>query len=248
MTESPGAREADWAHRPWPVPERPWLMSQRWHNLLFAHWPLDPALVRTGLPAGLELDTFDGRAWLGLVPFRMSGIALRGLPRVPGAHRFPELNVRTYVRRGDRPGVWFYSLDAASPIAVAAARTWFCLPYFRARMQLAREGPWIRYSSERTHRGAAPASLAASYRPTAPIAYAERGSLEHWLTERYCLYAQNRAGELKHGEIAHAPWPLQPAEARFETETCTAAAGFRTSGAPHLLYAGRLDVRVWPLE
>ena len=243
----PEAPTPQWAHRPWPVPERRWIMSQRWHNLLFAHWPVEPASVRATLPEGLELDTFDGRAWIGLVPFRMSRVALRGVPRMPGAHRFPELNVRTYVRRGDRGGVWFYSLDAAHPLAVAVARTFFHLPYFRARMSLARSGPSIDYRSERTHRGAALAALRAAYRPTGPVQLAEPGSLDHWLTERYCLYTRGRRGRLLRGEIAHDPWPLQPAEAEFSVQTVTGAAGFGVEGSPHLAYAAQLDVRLWGL-
>jgi uncharacterized protein YqjF (DUF2071 family) len=139
-------------HRPWPLPSSPWVMRQKWHDLLFMHWRIPPQTLRPLVPAALELDHFEGSAWLGVVPFRMTGVRLRGTPAIPGLSAFPELNVRTYVSAGGKPGVWFFSLDAASAIAVAAARAWFHLPYFRARMSLEAHGDEIRYQSHRTHR------------------------------------------------------------------------------------------------
>src|SRR5437867_5100192 len=120
------------SHRPWPLPSRPWVTTMRWHDLLFLHWPVRPEIIRPLIPNGLELDTFDGAAWIGVVPFRMTGVRLRWLPPLPGISAFPELNVRTYVRVRDRPGVYFFSLDAGSRTAVAMARAWFHLPYFHA--------------------------------------------------------------------------------------------------------------------
>lgn len=252
------------AHRPTPPPARPWVMRQVWHDLLFAHWPLPPEVLAPTLPAGLELDTREGRAWLGVIPFRMSGVRLRGLPPLPGVGAFPEANVRTYVRAGDRPGVWFYSLDAASRLAVAAARRWFHLPYVHARMRAWRawndegsgharmrsggdEGGGVRYESRRTGAvGPGPGgagALACSYGPTGDVFEARPGTLEHWLTERYCLYAAAPDGRLFRGEIHHAPWPLQPAEARFERNELAAASGLALSDErPQLLFARRLDV------
>jgi uncharacterized protein YqjF (DUF2071 family) len=126
------------AHRPWPLPPGGWVMAQIWHDLLFAHWPVPQAVLRPRIPAQLAVDTFDGQGWLGVVPFRMSGVRLRGTPRVPWLSAFPELNVRTYVVADGKPGVWFFSLDAGNAIAVAIARAWFHLPYFRARMSMSR--------------------------------------------------------------------------------------------------------------
>ena len=124
------------AHRPWPLPTGPWIMSQSWHDLLFAHWPIDASHLRPLIPAALEIDKFQGEAWIGVVPFRMSGVRLRATPALPTLSAFPELNVRTYVTHGGKPGVWFFSLDAANAIAVSVARAWFHLPYFNARMTL----------------------------------------------------------------------------------------------------------------
>src|ERR1700687_6083754 len=124
----------DVAHRPWPLPARGWVMAGTWRDLLFAHWPVATTSLRPLVPARLRIDTFDGQAWLAVVPFRMSGVRLRGTPAMPWLSAFPELNVRTYVRCGAKPGVWFFSLDAGNPLAVGIARAWFHLPYYRAWM------------------------------------------------------------------------------------------------------------------
>jgi uncharacterized protein YqjF (DUF2071 family) len=221
-------------------------MSQRWEDLLFAHWPCDISSVRPFLPEGLELDTFEGRAWVGVVPFRMSGVRPRWLPAIPGTSAFPELNVRTYVRRGGHAGVWFFSLDAASARAVAAARRWFHLPYFNAEMLVSPDGDAVQYSSSRTHAGAPEATFDAWYRPTGPVDRAVPGSLAHWLTERYCLFAADAHGRLYRGDIHHAQWPLQPAEADISHNTMAAAAGLALDATPPFLHFARtLDVRIW---
>lgn len=233
-------------HRPWPLPSRPWVMAQTWLDLLFAHVRVDAAALRALVPAELELETFDGSAWLGVVPFRIEGLRPRGLPGVPGATSFPELNVRTYVRAGAKPGVWFFSLDAASALAVRGARVGFHLPYFDAAMRCAARGEDVEYASVRTHRGAPPAEWRGAYGPTGPMRRSARGTLEHWLTERYCLYARSPRGVIRRAEIHHDPWPLQPADARVEIDTMAAAAGvIVTPQRPHLLFARRIDVRVW---
>ena len=130
------------AHRPWPMPRAPWLMTQSWHDLLFAHWRVDVSEVRRAVPAAFDLDLFDGEAWLGVVPFHMTNVGLRATPAVPWISAFPELNVRTYVRVADRPGVYFFSLDAARWLAVAAARALLNLPYYTADMTLERRRRW----------------------------------------------------------------------------------------------------------
>ena len=235
------------AHRPWPLPDRRHALEMSWHDLLFLHWPVAAEPVRRRLPEGLELDLFDGRAWLGVVPFRMSGLRLRGCPAFPGARNFPEFNLRTYVRAGERRGVWFFSLDAASRLAVSAARTWFHLPYFRARMRSREEDGTIVYASERVHPNAPLARLEARYRPTAAPTPSAPGTLEHWLTERYCLYARSPRGALYRGEIHHPPWPLQAAEATLDpTSMLRASALEPPEDAPHLRFAERLDVLIWP--
>jgi len=225
-------------------------MAQTWRDLLFMHWPLEPETLRRLVPASLTLDTYEGRAWIGVVPFMMTGIRLRWLPPVPGTTSFPELNVRTYVTIGGRPGVFFLSLDATNPLAVEVARRWFHLPYVGARISCRREGDDVVYSSERTDgRLSRPAELEVRYRPTGPAAAAQAGSLAHWLTERYCLYVPSTAGQLLRGEIHHAPWSLQTATAEIAVNTMAAAAGLALPDRrPELHFASRLDVRLWSLE
>jgi uncharacterized protein len=235
------------AHRPWPLPAGRWVMAQIWHDLLFAHWPVPEAILRPRVPAQLEIDTFDGRAWLGVVPFRMSGVRLRGTSRVPWLSAFPELNVRTYVVADGKPGVWFFSLDAGNAIAVAIARAWFHLPYFRARMSCEERLGSIEYASERTHRGAASGSWHGRYGPVGEAFSAQCGSLEHFLTERYCLYTVGREGGVLRGDIHHAPWALEAAEAEVRKNTMAEAAGFSLpSEQPILHFSKRQDVVVWP--
>lgn len=234
------------AHRPWPLPAGPWIMLQKWHDLLFAHWPVPAELLRPQIPAQLEIDTFDGQAWLAVVPFRMSGVRLRGTPAMPWLSAFPELNVRTYVTCREKPGVWFFSLDAENPIAVGIARGWFHLPYFRARMSCIERNGWIEYASRRTHAGAASADLRGSYRPVDEPFHPSPGTLECFLTERYCLYALNKQGNLLRGEIHHPPWPLQRAEAAWECNTMAEPLGIKLDSRPFLHFARRQDVLVWP--
>lgn len=237
------------AHRPWPAPRRPWVMAMQWHDLLFAHWPVPAARLRPLLPPGLALQTWGGAAWLGVVPFMMRGVRARALPPIPPVAAFAELNVRTYVELDGRPGVWFFSLDAASPLAVRGARYGFHLPYFDAAMACERAGPGVRYASRRTHPGARPAALRAAYRPAGPPAPAAPGSLDHWLTERYCLYAADRRGRVWRGEIHHAPWPLQPAELEIEQNAMAAQVGLDLPGPPAALhFVRRLDVVAWAPE
>jgi uncharacterized protein len=220
-------------------------MKQTWHDLLFAHWPLSTAVIRPLVPSQLTLDTFDGQCWVGVVPFHMSGIRARGLPPLPGLSRFPELNVRTYVTQGSKPGVYFFSLDAANLPAVWAARAFYHLPYFHAEMSSREIGGSIQYASRR-RRG--PGEFRGQYRPTGEVHLREKGSLEHWLTERYCLYTTHR-GQVLSGEIHHLQWPLQDAAAEFETSTVAAAAGIELPASPaSLLFARRLEVFIWPLS
>ena len=227
---------------------RGWIMAMDWDDLLFMHWRADPAALRRHLPAGLELETFDGHAWLGVVPFRMSGVRPRFIPRIPGLHAFPELNVRTYVRRGAVPGVWFFSLDAANPFAVRGARRFFRLPYFDAEMRAGREGGQVVYASRRTHHGAPAAGFQARYAPAGPAYRAAQGTLDDWLTARYCLYAADPEGNILRCDIHHKPWRLQPARAEVIENTMAAPLGITLEGPPLLHFAERTEVVAWMPE
>jgi uncharacterized protein YqjF (DUF2071 family) len=221
-------------------------MRMRWTDLLFAHWPVPVEALRPLIPTDLEIDTFEGQAYLGIIPFRMGDVAPRGLPAPPMAGTFLEVNVRTYVRHGDRAGVWFLSLDASSRLAVEGARAGFHLPYFHAVMSLVHDGPAVAYGSRRVDPRGRPATMAARYEPTGPVELAADGSLEAWLTDRWRLFAVEPSGAIVRGEIRHAPWPLQPATADLDVVSLAAAHGLTLPRiAPHLRYAGRVDVRAW---
>jgi uncharacterized protein len=230
--------------RTWDPASRPWAMVQTWRDLLFAHWPVAPARLQRMLPAGLALDTFDGEAWVGIVPFDLAHLAPRGTPENAGL-AFPELNLRTYVTADDKPGIWFFSLDAASTLAVALARATYHLPYFRARMRIASDSGWVAYASRRRHPGAPSAEFVGRYQPVGPVFRAIPGSLEYWLTARYCLYAADRAGRLYRGEINHPPWPLQPATVEITINSMAAVHGIDLAGPPMLHFARRLGMVAW---
>jgi uncharacterized protein len=220
-------------------------MKQTWHDLLFAHWPLPPAALRPIVPPALRLDTFDGQCWVGVVPFWMSGVRARGLPALPALSRFPELNLRTYVSYAGKPGVYFFSLDAANLPAVWAGRTFFHLPYYHASMTSVESQGAIRYCSRRQ---VGCATFRGSYRPTSAPLVRGRETLADFLTSRYCLYTahQNRVYGC---QIHHLPWSLQDAEAEFEKNTVAAAAQIALPDtAPLLHFAQRLDVLIWPLR
>ncbi len=232
--------------RTWPVPARKFSLRMNWHDLLFMHWPVAPSDIQRLLPDGLRVDTIDGDAWIGVVPFHMSDVAPRCVPAVPWVSNFPELNVRTYVVADDKPGVWFFSLDATNPLAVRVARQFFHLPYTDARISIEQSNGCFDYSAERTHRGEPTAGLKTTYYPTGDVFHAEAGTLEHWLTARYCLYAANRRGQLLRGEIDHPPWPLQKAEATTTKNTMLDWLGLEPKDSqPHLLFSELVKVQAW---
>ncbi len=233
-------------HRPYPLPAGPWALFMSWHDLLFMHWPVPEGVLRPLIPPTLSLDTFDGSAWLGITPFSMSGARPRSLPSVPRLSNFPELNVRTYVTAENKPGIWFFSLDAHNPIAVRLARATFHLPYYNAEMSCGVVGDEVRYRSVRTHRGAPGARFAGRYRPVGDPFNSRPGTLEHFLTERYCLYSADKRGKVRRGDIHHHPWPLQEAEAEIESLAMTEQIGVtfpRTE--PILHFSRRLDTLAW---
>ena len=219
-------------------------MAQTWDDLLFAHWRVPAEDVARLVPQGLEVDQHDGSAWIGLTPFVISGFRLRGTLPLPRLSTFPELNVRTYVTAEDRPGIWFFSLDAASRLAVEGARRAYKLPYFHARMAARRSTGRIEYSSDRLD--ASGKSFLGTYRPSGDVFSAERDSLESFLAERYCLYAVD-GGQLLRADIQHPPWRLQDAELSLE-HASMAPPGLRLEGPPLCHFARRQDVLIWPLR
>lgn len=219
-------------------------MEQTWNDLLFAHWPIDSNLMRPLIPSALELHTFNQQCWIAITPFHMSGIRARWMPLLPGLSAFPELNVRTYVTHVGKPGVYFFSLDAGSQIAAWVARKTYHLPYFHARMSSVSQDRWIHYHSIRD----SGAELKAKFRPTTPVQLRNTGTIEHWLTERYCLYTTHR-NRVYRAEIHHEPWPLQDAECEFSANSMAVSAGIQLPRTQPLLhFAKRLEVLIWPLK
>jgi uncharacterized protein YqjF (DUF2071 family) len=239
---------ADDDHRPWPLPRRAWLMGQTWVELLFAHWPVPEEALRAVVPPQLPLDTFDGSAWLGITPFCVRGLRLRGTFPAPVLSSFPELNVRTYVSVEGKPGIYFLSLDADSIAAVHAARRSYRLPYFRSRIEVARDQEAVGYDLLRTADDGPPAYFTARYGPRGERLPVRKGSLERWLTERYCLYTLDAEERVQRGEIHHPPWPLRAAWAEIETNTMAMPFGVELEGEPLLHFSSRQDVVVWPLQ
>ena len=219
------------------------VMRQSWNDVSFLHWRYDPAVVRPLVPRGLELDGFDGAAWIGLVPFHISGLTLPKAPSIPYLSYFPETNVRTYATdHTGRSGVWFFSLDAARVLAVAGARAGYGLPYYWAKMAVECDGRTARYRSERRYGPRAASDL--EVKIGEPIV--KQSALEVFLTMRLRLYAL-RLGRLWKADVAHPPWPLQQAAAVRVEESLVRAAGLPApAGAPLTHYAKRIDVLVGP--
>jgi uncharacterized protein YqjF (DUF2071 family) len=232
-------------HRPWPLPREPWVMTQGWRNMLFAHWRVPSAALQRYVPRGVTLDTRDGAAWLGITAFVVVRARIRGVPAIPVLSTFAEINLRTYVTAEDKPGVLFLSLDAASMAAVFGARAWFRLPYYVTAGELETRDGWLVFDSRRDHPGAASARFRARYRAGHGGGVPGGEALTRWLVERYCLYCE-ADGELLRAEIHHAPWPIEPAEAVIEDNTLGETIGVALDDAPLLHFSPGVDAVVWP--
>lgn len=219
-------------------------VRMRWHDLLFIHWEVSVALLRRLVPAELELDLFDGRAFIALVPFEMRETRFRGMPDLAWLRQFPECNVRTYVRHAGVSGVWFFSLDAASLLPVLGARLTWSLPYVWSDIAIERRGEETDYRLRRVVSGR---RSHIRWRRGEALPESRPGSLEHFLTERYWLFSR-RFGRIARGRVAHAPWALRRAELLALDDSLIAASGAETLGAPHLLASDGIDVEGWSLE
>jgi uncharacterized protein YqjF (DUF2071 family) len=223
-------------------------MHQKWGKLLFMHWRLDPKLLRPLVPQGLEIDTFDGSAWIAIVPFTMWDIRAFPpyAPAVPGLNSMHELNVRTYVHLNGTPGVWFFSLDCNNTAAVFGARTFYYLPYYNAKITLEQNDLEIVYSLNRTDEP--PANFHASWTIGQPIPHSESDSLDFFLTERYCLFSEHK-GKLYRSRIHHPRWPLQTATLNSHSSTMISACNLPEPADPPILnYAEEIAVDIWALQ
>lgn len=209
----------DIAHRSWPLTSTNWIMRQSWRNLLFTHWPIPPEILRPYIPSSLQIDTFDGSAWLGVVVFEMKGIYSRGLSSVSLTPKFSEVNVRTYVQYDGKPGVYFLSLDVGDWASLTIAKRWYRLPYHPAHISIQKEGQTFHYESIRKGKTTAFVTSKGTYTPLLDVFFPSEGTLDHWLTERYCLFSTNHRANIYCGEIHHCPWPLQKVETEITKHT-----------------------------
>jgi len=237
------------AHRPWPLPASPWFMGQTWIDLLFAHWRVEPEVLQRVMPPQLTPETYDDAAWLGVSPFVIRGLRLRGSPPPPLISGFPEINVRTYVSVGGKPGIYFFSLDADSRAAVFAARRAYRLPYFRSKIDVERSGgSSVGYRARRVSDDGPPAEFEGTYGPAGEPDPADPGTLAHFLAERYCLYTLDDRRRICRAEIHHPPWPLQTATLGLDQNTITSGLGVELSGDPIVHFSRRQDVAIWGLR
>ncbi|QXD23596.1 DUF2071 domain-containing protein [Opitutia bacterium ISCC 51] len=226
-------------HRPWPLPNGNWLLSQQWLNLAFIHWEIDPDQLRAEIPSELTLDLYDGKAWIGIVPFDMKGVTFRGLPAIAPLSEFPEINVRTYVEYKGKKGVWFFSLDVPKQFVAWTARTFFHLPYRRAQVEVILRDQSVHYSHQMKH-----SAFEATYKPTQTCHW-DNDSFEIWATERYCLYCQSKRGQLYRTEVHHPQWPLEKAEISFQKNTLLN--DFEIGDQhPSVLFSRSIDVIAYP--
>jgi uncharacterized protein YqjF (DUF2071 family) len=242
------------SQRPRPLPAGRWVMTQRWNDLLFAHWPIPASTLAPLIPVGLQIDTCDGSAWIGVVPFWMDRIKFRGISTLPGTRTSPELNLRTYVRdsRTGTPGLYFLSLESSNLLAVLFGRMFYRLPFYWAEMTIEQRTQREFWFASRRRMAQTPVLFSARYRglgPTRRLVESRPGSLEYFLTERYCLFTRDREGQPMRADLYHVPGPLEEAEAEIQRNDLAAAVGIRLPDvAPVLHYARRLAVYVWQLD
>ncbi len=233
-------------HRPWPIPNKPWRFKQTWHDLLFAHWPVDANYLRPFVPEYLTIETFHDKAWIGVVSFQTSHARARLLPYVPFFKHYNEINIRTYVRYGNTPGVFFFSMNISSPIAATFFHKIFRLPYYYSKIHCNQENDCIQFQCSKTTRN--PIEMDLVYEPTTEAFQASNGTLEHWLTERYCFYTTfNKT--LFRAEILHEPWQLQQASAEIrKCEVAQFSNDDFLQQQPIFHYAKKQEVLSWGLE
>lgn len=234
-------------HRPFPLPDKPWVMEQIWNDVLFAHWPVPAEIMEKHIPSQLTLDTFKGEAWIGIVPFWISRMRVRGLPALPMMKSMNELNVRTYVEYGGKKGVYFFSLDADNFLAVTGARMLYFLPYMNAEMKVDKTEGLINYESRRKNENKESVQFKVQYKPASSPFNAQAGSLDEWLTERYCLWV-TKGEEVFRGDIHHTKWQLHEASCSiYENTMASFLPDNYFTNEPILHYSPQKHAYFWPL-
>lgn len=236
-------------HSSWSLPSKYWIMQQNWRNLLFLHWPIPPEKLRPHIPSSLQIDTFNGSAWLGVILFVLEGIYPRGISFFSLTPKFPEINVRTYVKYDGKPGIYFLSIDVANWASLKIAKRWYRLPYHSAQISIRKEGKTFHCHSIRKGNANTPILFEGKYVPVSEVFFPKEGTLEHWLTERYCLYSSNNGVNIYCGEIHHQPWPLQKAKIEIVRNTLFTPFHFDLSEVkPIAHYSTGVDSLMWNIK
>lgn len=237
------------AHRSYPIPSRNWIMRQTWNNLLFLHWPISPKQLQPFIPSPLQIDIFNQYAWIGIIVFCMGGIYPRGFSLKSLTPKFKEINVRTYVLLNGKPGVYFLSLDVPDWASLTIAKRWYHLPYHPAKVSIQKEEQTFHCLSIRNGKANSPISFNGKFKPISEVFFPQEGTLEHWLTERYCLYSTKTGDDIYCGEIHHRPWPLQIAEAEISHNTMFSPFEWDLSDVkPISHYAEGMDTLIWNIK
>jgi uncharacterized protein YqjF (DUF2071 family) len=240
--------------RPYPLPGGTWAGFQSWRHLLFLHWPIEGAIIRPYIPAGLELDTYDSQAWITVVPLRIRAARVRWLPPIPGFSGVDELNIRTYVHnRYGKKGIFFLKIGASKSWVVAGARTIYKLPYSLAHISMQGEADFfqatVSWTNNREAQSVPPEQFHCRYWPKPDRFQPKPGTLDYWLTERYCLFTTEVNGTIRIGEIDHRPWLLQPVDIDISASTIMSDHGISLAGMPAIAaYSRRQDVKFWPMR
>ncbi|MGV3467279.1 MAG: YqjF family protein [Heyndrickxia sp.] len=239
----------DIIHRPFPLPSKKWIMRQAWRNVLFLHWPVPVEKLRPHIPSSLQIDTFKGSAWLGIILFVLEGIFPLGISSLSLTPSFPETNVRTYVKYNGKPGIYFMSIDVENWASLKIAKRWYRLPYHSAQIFYQKEGQNFNFHSIRKDNESPSIYLKGQYSPISEVYYAKEGTLDHWLTERYCLYSSNNVASIYCGDIHHQPWPLQKAEIDLVRNTLFTPFNFDFSKVkPIAHFSTGLDSLMWNIK
>ncbi|MFC4619557.1 YqjF family protein [Camelliibacillus cellulosilyticus] len=236
-------------HRPFPLPSKRYIMRQTWRNLLFLHWPIPFEKLRPHIPSSLQIDTFNGTAWIGIILFVLEGIYPRGISFISLTPKFPEINVRTYVKRDGKPGIYFMSIDVENWASLKIAKRWYRLPYHSAQISFRKEGRIFHCHSIRKGIGNNSISFEGKYAPVSEVYLSKKGTLDHWLTERYCLFSSKNKVGIYCGEIHHQPWPLQKAEIEVVKNTLFTPFHFDLSEVrPIAYFSTGVDSLMWNIR
>ncbi len=231
--------------RLWVPPTGKWILRQSWKDLLFIHWPVSATSLRNHVPKGLQIDTYKGQAWVGIVLFKMERIHIKGVP-IPLFSQFPEINVRTYVTGNGKSGVFFLTLDAHHWVTFTLAKKWFHLPYKYSTIFFEKNEDVISFESIRKHNGEIPAVFKATYYPISEIFNAKTDTLEHWLTERYCFFSTDTKSNIFCGEIQHYPWELQRAKVEIHKNTLLSSLNIcKSEIKPILHFSSGVESLIW---